>query len=543
MLEGGTTMQRQTYVGLILVLLCQFIISSRSVGAAPAGTLNLKQANGSISGTLFYDHDGDGTFDSDESTLWDGIKVSLWGTAALTDTTDAQGTYKFTGLKEGSYDVIVERPNFFEETNTMAREVELGPDETKNDVNFGFQASIELLAPWHVGLKWMAGGLSNGGGYYYGPGPTHKDSDLYALDFNGPDDRDTLVLAVADGQVVESRYQDEYGYVVTIGHVNGLSSRYAHLSQDLLVVTNTLVSQGMPLGQVDNSGSGSFGDHLHFAMYYCESGCDNKQNIKPVRPEPMEANIPIMDGMKITSTNYSVGYEQIENVRDPTTLSPHQAITEAYQQFRGRFGVFGLPVDFVRALYPDRTTELWVQKFHPHSGPGKPWSGLKSVILEYNGVGYFVIGPIWDAYTEDGIGQAVQRWGPPVSHSYLWNAPGSDGFRSDFANGSIIWLRAGNEREFIEEENAHWKTQFFENPNFEGPSKRRLDKFIDFSWTKASSPGPVKAPEGLSVIWKMEKPGLIQAYKLMVKFQGHVEIKVDGRSVLELYFPLNCILL
>jgi hypothetical protein len=539
-------MQRQIYVGPILVLLCQLIVSSRSVGAVPVGTANLQQGAGSISGTLFYDRDGDGTFDSDESTLWDGIKVSLRGAAVQPTPTDAQGMYRFTGLAEGSYDIIiVERPNFFEETNEMARKVELGPGETKNDVNFGFQAPIELLAPWPVGLEWMAGGLSKGGGFYYGQGThNHRNNDFYALDFNAPDkpdaDREVLVLAVADGVVREVGYQNPgYGRYVVIGHPYGYTTRYAHLLQEPLVHEGEFVAQGAPLGQVGGSGLDQSDecdlnpgeDHLHFAMYY-QDGANTS-----VRPEPIEANIPIMDGMKITSTNYSVGYEQIENVRDPITLSPHRAIIEAYQQFGGRFGVFGLPVDFVRALYQDRTTELWVQKFHPYSEPEKPWSGLDSVILEHidenEDIGYFVIGPIWDAYTEGGIGQAVQRWGPPVSHSYLWNAPGSEGYRSDFANGSIIWLRAGNEREFIEEKNAHWEAQFFENPNFEGPSKRRLDKFIDFSWTKASSPGPVKAPEGLSVIWKMEKPGLIQAYKLMVKFQGHVEIKVDGKSVLE----------
>ncbi len=93
----------------------------------------------------------------------------------------------------------------------------------------------------------------------YGPrwGVFHYGIDLVAY-------QGAPVSSVAAGVVVDSRYSDSYGNVVTIDHRNGVFSRYAHLDRKDVAVGQE-VTQGQVIGVQGNTGD-STGSHLHFEM-------------------------------------------------------------------------------------------------------------------------------------------------------------------------------------------------------------------------------------------------------------------------------------
>jgi large repetitive protein len=73
-------------------------------------------ANGSLSGNVYSDVNGTGTFGSGDSTLA-GVAVTLTGTTSLgqsvnvTVVTDSNGNYSFTGLSQGTYTISVTPPS------------------------------------------------------------------------------------------------------------------------------------------------------------------------------------------------------------------------------------------------------------------------------------------------------------------------------------------------------------------------------------------------------------------------------------------------
>lgn len=72
------------------------------------------------------------------------------------------------------------------------------------------------------------------------------------------------ILAVADGTVVESGYNEAYGYMVLLDHANGVQTFYAHMT-DYLVSTGDTVRQGQIIGTVGSTGW-STGPHLHLGV-------------------------------------------------------------------------------------------------------------------------------------------------------------------------------------------------------------------------------------------------------------------------------------
>ena len=64
-----------------------------------------KPLNGTITGTVYNDVDGGGTFNSGIDTGLSGVSVSLSGASTATMTTLADGSYSFTGLSAGTYSV------------------------------------------------------------------------------------------------------------------------------------------------------------------------------------------------------------------------------------------------------------------------------------------------------------------------------------------------------------------------------------------------------------------------------------------------------
>lgn len=72
------------------------------------------------------------------------------------------------------------------------------------------------------------------------------------------------ILAVASGTVIISGWHWSYGNYIVIDHGNGLSTYYAHNSQNYVSVGQS-VSQGQVIGLVGSTGN-STGPHIHFEV-------------------------------------------------------------------------------------------------------------------------------------------------------------------------------------------------------------------------------------------------------------------------------------
>lgn len=89
-------------------------------------------------------------------------------------------------------------------------------------------------------------------------------SPVNSVDFNRTDDFGDPVVAAAAGKVsrVDNEGNVSYGRWIEIDHGGGYRTRYAHLSQQLVKVGQS-VSRGQKIGNVGNTG-GSTGSHLHY---------------------------------------------------------------------------------------------------------------------------------------------------------------------------------------------------------------------------------------------------------------------------------------
>lgn len=72
------------------------------------------------------------------------------------------------------------------------------------------------------------------------------------------------VMATADGTVVWASTRGAYGECIEIEHINGLTTRYAHLSR-IDVKVGQKVTRGETIGAVGNTGR-STGPHLHYEI-------------------------------------------------------------------------------------------------------------------------------------------------------------------------------------------------------------------------------------------------------------------------------------
>ncbi len=110
-------------------------------------------------------------------------------------------------------------------------------------------------------------------GYVWRWGKQHQ-----GIDISGAGNENSPIYAVADGTVISvfngcptrgKGYGDPcgggMGNSVVIQHANGYYTRYAHLTQNVLVKVGQTVSRGQRIGGMGNSGS-STGFHLHFAV-------------------------------------------------------------------------------------------------------------------------------------------------------------------------------------------------------------------------------------------------------------------------------------
>ena len=88
----------------------------------------------------------------------------------------------------------------------------------------------------------------------------------------------TPIVAAAAGKVVAAGWQPRYGYVISIDHLNGWGSVYAHCSK-LYVGTGQSVQQGQKIAAVGQTGN-TTGPHLHLETIY------NGEHLDPLQQLP-----------------------------------------------------------------------------------------------------------------------------------------------------------------------------------------------------------------------------------------------------------------
>ena len=88
----------------------------------------------------------------------------------------------------------------------------------------------------------------------------------------------TPVYTVADGTVVDSKWNGGYGNYIEIEHDNGLRTFYGHLNTRN-VKAGDVVKQGQTIGLSGNTGIGT-GPHLHFGMKRKMKG-ENAESLDP----------------------------------------------------------------------------------------------------------------------------------------------------------------------------------------------------------------------------------------------------------------------
>ena len=96
----------------------------------------------------------------------------------------------------------------------------------------------------------------------YGSNDSVRDHTHAGIDIGAP--TGTPIKAAASGTVTFSGWSGGYGYVVKMDHGNGVSTVYAHCSQ-LLVSVGETVSQGDIIAKVGSTGN-STGSHLHLEV-------------------------------------------------------------------------------------------------------------------------------------------------------------------------------------------------------------------------------------------------------------------------------------
>jgi murein DD-endopeptidase MepM/ murein hydrolase activator NlpD len=136
-----------------------------------------------------------------------------------------------------------------------------------------FKKSVsEINALWEKQFTWLNSlpigipvkdnySLSSGFGLRMDPF-LHTMAKHEGLDFSAP--VGTPILASAGGVVSRSGWDSQYGNVVEINHAEGFKTRYAHASQ-LLVRVGQTVKRGDMIAKVGNTGR-STGPHLHYEV-------------------------------------------------------------------------------------------------------------------------------------------------------------------------------------------------------------------------------------------------------------------------------------
>ena len=106
----------------------------------------------------------------------------------------------------------------------------------------------------------------------YNPAIKHPYIDIAAAE-------NSVVSSTLDGTVIYQGWSDEYGYTIQVQHSNDIISIYKHNTK-LLKTTGDKVSAGTPIALVGNTGTLSFGNHLHFELWHKGEAIDPSKYIK-----------------------------------------------------------------------------------------------------------------------------------------------------------------------------------------------------------------------------------------------------------------------
>jgi murein DD-endopeptidase MepM/ murein hydrolase activator NlpD len=129
-----------------------------------------------------------------------------------------------------------------------------------NEITAALEGSKSLLSATPTVLPLTKVKISSGFGYRASPFGRGGDMHL-GLDMPAP--VSTPIHAPANGTVLSSDWSGNgYGLMVTIDHGFGLITRYAHISESLVTVGQS-VNRGDVIAKVGNTGR-STGSHLHF---------------------------------------------------------------------------------------------------------------------------------------------------------------------------------------------------------------------------------------------------------------------------------------
>lgn len=93
----------------------------------------------------------------------------------------------------------------------------------------------------------------------YHTAPGHRGTD-----YNGVPEG-TPVKAVNDGTIALNKWSDVLGHVVVLRTASRQYFGYCHLKEASPLAVGTAVKSGDVVGKLGNTGSASFGAHLHFA--------------------------------------------------------------------------------------------------------------------------------------------------------------------------------------------------------------------------------------------------------------------------------------
>ena len=88
----------------------------------------------------------------------------------------------------------------------------------------------------------------------------------------------SVVMAVLDGTVIFTGWEEEDGYMLIIQHSGDILSIYKH-NEKLLRKAGEVVKAGTPVGVLAASSSLTKGDHLHFELWYEGEALDPVQYI------------------------------------------------------------------------------------------------------------------------------------------------------------------------------------------------------------------------------------------------------------------------
>ena len=141
-------------------------------------------------------------------------------------------------------------------------------EDVSNQEQFGISASPERKLPIEAMSFFtpVKGVVSNG----------FERSMHPWVDITAPSG--STVMAVLDGTVIYTGWEDTSGYIIAIQHSGDIVSIYKN-NQTLLRGIGDTVKAGTAIGMVATSASLTKGDHLHFELWYAGASVDPAQYI------------------------------------------------------------------------------------------------------------------------------------------------------------------------------------------------------------------------------------------------------------------------